>query len=79
MTVETIQRLKALVDEVAGTSGQIVSAWVYINRMNNKTMFAAFTASQFCDIFESPAVLRPRLIYRSGKFIGEYKFMNKVV
>lgn len=79
MTVETILRLKALIDEAKDSSSPIVSAWVYINRMNNKTMFAAFGASQFCDIFESPAVLRPRLIYRSGKFIGEYKFMNKVV
>ena len=79
MTVDTIQRLKDLIDEVAGSRSPVVSAWVYVNRMNNKTMFAAFTTACCCDIFESPAVLRPRLIYRSGKFIGEYKFMNKVV
>ena len=78
MTVDTIQRLKDLIDEVAGTPGYIVSAWVYVNRNNNHTMFAAFTTACYCDIFESPAVLRPRLIFRSGHFIGEYKFMNKV-
>lgn len=78
MTVDTIIRVKALLDEVQGQGRRIVSVWKYVNRMNNKTMFAVFTESCYCDIFESPAVLRPRLIYRSGKFIGEYKFMNKV-
>lgn len=79
MTVDTIICLKDLIDECQGTDDIVVSAWVYVNRMNGKTMFAAFTQSCYCDICESPAVLRPRLIYRSGKFIGEYKFMNKVV
>lgn len=79
MTVDTIIRLKDLIDEAAATDSPVVSAWVYINSMNNKTMFAAFLASQHCDIFESPAVVRPRLIFRSGHFIGEYKFMNRVV
>lgn len=78
MTVDTIIRLKDLIDEVKGSRSYVVSAWVYVNRMNGKIMFAAFTTACYCDIFESPAVLRPRLIYRSGHFIGEYKFMNKV-
>lgn len=79
MTVDTIDRLKALVDEVRGTGLEIVSAWEYTNTMNNKIMFAAFTRSCYCDIFESPAVSKPILIYRSNKFIGKYLFMNKVV
>lgn len=78
MTVDTIIRLKDLIDEVQGTPNEIVSAWKYVNAYNHQTMFAAFTPACNCDIFESPAVLRPKLIYRSGYFIGEYKFMNKV-
>lgn len=78
MTVDTIIRLKALVDEIHGSGGHVVSAWKYINAMNDKIMFAVFTESCYCDIHESPAVLRPKLIYRSGHFIGEYKFMNEV-
>jgi len=79
MTVDGIERLKALVDEVAGTPGRIVSAWEYTNAMNHRIMFAAFTESCKCDIFESPAVENPILIYRSDKFIGKYRFMNGVI
>ena len=79
MTVDTIIRVKDLIDECALTHTPVVSAWKYINAMNNKTMFAVFTTACVCDVFESPAVLRPKLIYRSGTYLGEYKFMNKVV
>ena len=79
MTVDTIERLKELVDEVAGTPGCIVSAWEYTNAYNNRVMFAAFTMACNCDIFESPAVLRPKLIYRSGRFIGEYDYLNDIL
>ncbi len=78
MTLDTIERVKALVDEVKGTSGHVVSVWKYMNTMSEKYMFAVFTTACYCDVFESPAVLNPVLIFRSGKFIGEYKFMNKV-
>jgi len=79
MIVDTIIQLKDLIDEIQGDGGHVVSAWKYVNAMNCKTMFAVFTEACYCDIFEIPTVLRPRLIYRSGKFIGEYKFMNKVI
>lgn len=77
MTVDTIERLKDLVDEVAGTSSQVVSAWEYTNAYNNQVMFAAFTPACVCDIFESPAVLNPKLIFRSGRFIGDYEYLNR--
>ena len=76
MTVDTLKRLKDLVDEVQGTRQEIVSAWEYTNIMSEKVMFAAFTASCYCDIFESPAVTRPKLIYRSGRFIRDYAYLN---
>lgn len=76
MTVDTIERLKELVDEVAGTSTAIVSAWEYTNAYNTKVMYAAFTKACYCDIFESPAVLHPKLIYRSGRFIKDYDYLN---
>lgn len=76
MTIDTIERLKALVDEVQGTGQEIMCAWEYTNTNNNKIMFAAFARCSYCDIFESPAVLRPKLIYRSSKFIGEYEYLN---
>ncbi len=79
MTVDTIIRVKDLIHELKSHGNHVVSVWKYVNKMNNKTMFAVFTVACTCDIFESPAVLRPRLIYRSGHFIGEYKFMNKVL
>ena len=78
MTVDTIILVKDLIDEIEAQGGYVVSVWKYVNSFNDKTMFALFTEERYCDIFVSPAVLRPRLIYRSGHFIGEYKFMNKV-
>jgi len=78
MTIDTIIRVKDVIDEIDAGGGYVVSVWKYVNAMNDKVMFALFTNSCYCDIFESPAVLRPKLIYRSGVFIGEYKFMNKV-
>lgn len=77
MTVDTIDRLRALVNETDGTLTQIVSAWEYRNVYNHKIMFAAFTACCYCDIFESPAVVNPKLIYRSGRFIGKYEYLNR--
>ena len=79
MTVDTIERLKALIDEVAGTSGEIVSAYEYTNVGNNRVMFAAFTPACYNDIYESPYVLNPICIYRAGFWIGKYLFMNKVI
>lgn len=79
MTVDSIIRVKDLIDEINADGGHVVSAWKYVNAMNNVTMFAVFTDLCYCDIFESPAVLRPKLIYRSDHYIGEYKFMNKVI
>ena len=78
MTVNTIQRLKKLIDECKGTPVYVVSAWTYIHEKTNKRLYVAFTTNCMCDIFESPAVVRPTLIYRSGKFIGGYKYMNKL-
>ena len=79
MTVYKIETLKELVNDYRGTGQEIVTAWEYTNAMNNETMFAAFTPSCYCDIHESPAVLNPILIYRSGKWLGKYKFMEWVV
>jgi len=79
MTVDTIQHLKALVDEEQNTPHEIVTAWEYTNAYNKQVMFAAFTPACYCDIHESPAVLNPILIYRSGKWLGKYKFMEWVV
>ena len=77
MTVDTIDRLKALVDEVDGTPMLIVSAWEYTNAFNHKCMFAAFTVWCDCDIHESPAVENPVLIYWSNRFIGKYEYLNR--
>jgi len=79
MTVDRIERLKAMIDEYAGTPNPIVSAYEYTNAMNNQVMFAAFTAYTYNDIHESPGVLRPICIYRRGFWIGKYLFMNKVI
>jgi len=79
MTVDTIERLKELILESAGTCNEIMTAYEYTNAMNNQVMFAAFPTSYYCDIYESSAVLNPICIYKRGFWIGKYLFMNKVL
>jgi len=79
MTVETIQDLKELVNEVHGKPYEIVTAWSYVSGYSKKTLFAAYTSFCYCDIHESPTILNPVLIYRSGEWLGKYRFMNKVI
>lgn len=76
MTVDTIERLKDLVDEVQGTSNQIVSAWEYVNVYSDNVCFCAFTVSCVCDVFDSPAVKQPILIYRRGRWLKQYDYLN---
>lgn len=79
MTIDTIERLKDMILECAGTGGEIVSAWEYTNIYNNQIMFAAFTCACYNDIHESPAVVNPICIYKRGFWIGKYLFMNRVI
>jgi len=79
MTVETIETLKELIAECAGTGIEVVSVYEYRNAMNGQLMFAAFTRACYNDIYNSPAVLNPICIYKRGFWIGKYLFMNKVI
>lgn len=78
MTVDSIEVAKALVDEVAGTTSPVVSVWEYVHRLNSNIMFAVFTTACYCDISVSPYVSKAKLIYFEGRWIGKYKFMEKV-
>lgn len=76
MTVNSIETLIDLIDEMIGQGMAVVSAWKYTNSMNNKVMFAVFTESQICDIHQSPYVKDSVQIWVEGKFIGEYAHLN---
>jgi len=79
MTVDTIERLNALIKESWGRANEVECAFEYRNAYNNELLFAAFTHCCYCDIYESPAVLNPICIYKRGFWIGKYLFMNKVI
>lgn len=76
MTISSIEATQNLIEEMQADGIAIGSAWEYTNAMNKKRMFAIFTASQFCDIHQSPAVQDPELIWTEGKFIGKYEHLN---
>ena len=77
MTVDTIERAKAVVDEFNSTRNKVVTVWEYVHVISQETLYAVFTQACYCDIFESPYVFRPKLIYRSGHFIGDYAYLNE--
>jgi len=76
MTIEKEEYMKELVDEMNSTGMPVATVWEYVNAMNKKKMFAVFAATQSCDIFQSPVVLEPKLIYEQGKFINGYEHLN---
>lgn len=79
MTVHSIETVQDLIEEMQSEGTSIGSAWEYTNKMYSKVMFAVFTASQFCDIYQSPNVLNPELIWTEGKFIGaKYEYLNEM-
>jgi len=75
MTVNKIETVQHLIEEMQA-DGDAGSAWEYTNGMNKKKMFAVFTDSQTCDIFDSPFVQNPKQIWVEGKFLGEYAHLN---
>ena len=77
MTVNSIETVQELIEEMQASGTAVGSAWRYTNKFGRYEMFAVFTASQFCDIHQSPNVLNPELIWTKGKFIGEYEHLNE--
>ena len=76
MTVDSIETVQDLIEEMQAEGTAVGSAWEFTNTVNDKIMFAVFPASQFCDIHQSPNVRHPELIWKKGKFIGEYEHLN---
>lgn len=84
MTIYKIENVIGVMKEMHARHQQIGSIWEYTNTYNNKKMFALFPENQYCDIYDSPAVKNPVLIYNShvkignstGAFIGDYAYLN---
>jgi len=76
MTVNTIETVKAVIEEIEADGYKVDSAWEYTNAMNQQTMFAVFPLGQPCDIYQSPCVQNPKLIWQNGHFVGKYTYLN---
>ena len=76
MTVDTIERAKALVDEMESRHCFVGSVWEYINVMSGNKLYAVFIRDQHCDIYESPYVTKPVRIWRGGYWLGDYEYLN---
>ncbi len=76
MTVNSIETVQELIEEIQADGTMVGSAWEYINAMNNQKMFAVFTTHQFCDIHCSPTVKNPERIWACGKYIDKYEYLN---
>lgn len=78
MTVSSIEVAKDLVDEMQGQGLPVGSVWAYTHSITKLTLFAVFTAEQYCDIHESYYVDNPVLIWRDGLWIGDYEYVNDI-
>lgn len=76
MIVERIENVIRIVEELIGTHNPVVGVWEYTHAYSKRFMYAIFTAACYCDIYESPYVLNPKRIFRFGKFIGYYAYLN---
>ena len=76
MTIEKLEYVVEMVNECKDSHNPVDTVWEYTNAGNKKQMYAIFTTVCYCDIFESPYVLNPKLIYRMGEFINDYSYLN---
>jgi len=76
MTVDTIERAKALVDEICGNNESVHSVWQYQNKISGGTLYAVFVSEQYCDIGESSYVINPVRIYRYDLWLGNFAYLN---
>lgn len=76
MTVNKIETVQELIEEMQADGTGVNSAWEFTNTMNGKVMFAVFPSSQFCDIHCSPNVKDPEIIWEFGKYVGKYTHLN---
>lgn len=73
MTIDTIERTVELLNELDSEASTV---WEYVNAMTGKKMFVVFMTSQICDMYDSPAVRDPVLIWTKKGFIGKYTCLN---
>jgi len=67
MTVGTLKLAKGLVEEIG--PDKTYAAYEYINTNNNEKMYAVFTLPELVDIYNSPFVKEPVLIFSDGKWV----------
>lgn len=77
MTIYNIDNVIAMIEECECTSNPVDTVWEYVNAGNNKTMYAVFTKACYNDIYESPYVLSPVLIWQDGVWLGEFSYLNR--
>lgn len=74
MTVHEINTVVQLIEEM-GKDG-VQSVYEYTNAVSKEILYAVFAKSQHDDMYESPFVKSPKLIWIDGKFVGEYVHLN---
>lgn len=76
MTINEIRHVVEMIEECKGTSNPVDTVWEYTNVYNHEIMYAVFTKACYNDIHSSPAVDTPTCIFRDGKFIGGFTYLN---
>ena len=77
MTIDTIETVIEVIIESQAAGTPVLTVWEYENSMNQRTMFAVFHVGTYCDIYTSPGVRNPVLIWKDGKFSGKYAYLNE--
>jgi len=79
MTIEKFEYVVGCINE-GKEMGLIISrVYEYTHAISHKTLYALFTEGCPDDIYESPMVENPILIFHSGRFHGAYEYANAML
>ena len=79
MTIEKFEYVVGCINE-GKEMGLIISrVYEYTHAISHKTLYALFIEGLPDDIYESPMVENPVLIYCNSKFQGKYEYANAIL
>lgn len=77
MTFQHIDNVEHYIKNCSGTPNPVITVWLYEPPNYITFVYIAYRSLSICDIFDRQSMIKPRMIYRSGTWLGKYKFLNR--
>ena len=79
MTIEKFEYVVGCIIECRSQPPMVSRVYEYTHAISHKTLYALFIEGLPDDIYESPMVENPILIFHSGRFQGKYEYANAML